>query len=224
MTKSEILNKIDSMILYEKDYDTIDKIMRTTSDKFFVKVLEEIFDGSLFLTDFENIFKDDSYSSIVTNNLEQQKKLREEVLRLLYFRKNILGEEFTVDAINTGLVNPGDVNVPDELRDLYNEELDDKRDAIISELFSSLPYDDDLTRASKLRLLNEYNQGRMDIEDLFLFNRSYIIPIDYNHQVITKEDQDFMKIYNLTDNDMRKIKSLSNFIKKEVVIGGDSNG
>ena len=39
MTRDEMISRVNNLRLYEKDYDTLLKLMNNADDKFFVKVL-----------------------------------------------------------------------------------------------------------------------------------------------------------------------------------------
>jgi hypothetical protein len=60
MTRNDILEKIDNLKLYEKDYDTLLNLLNNADDKFFVKVLEEILNGNLYIQDFERFFENEN--------------------------------------------------------------------------------------------------------------------------------------------------------------------
>ena len=79
MTREEILDAIDELVIYEKDYDVI-RLLDNTDDEFFVKIIEEVVNNNLYFSDFDRMFTDSRYGSIfrtefrVRLNLEQKLK------------------------------------------------------------------------------------------------------------------------------------------------------
>jgi len=214
MTKQEILRKIDELVIYEKDYDTIRFLLNNTTDEFFVKVIEEVLLGNLFFSDFERIFPSGTYETIIKQNLETQDKLRKEIERTIAFRREF-GENsnYTIDLKNTRL----GVFLPDEGTDIYNFYQDEKNNVInnqIYELLETIPTDNDVVRTVKFKIYQALEEGKINKEDFLLFAKDYIVPISFENQVLDKTDIDFMVQNNLTQEQVKKIKSLSLFIKR----------
>jgi len=214
MTKQEMLRKIDELVIYEKDYDTIRFLLNNTTDEFFVKVIEEVLLGNLFFSDFERIFPSGTYETIIKQNLETQDKLRKEIERTIAFRREF-GENsnYTIDLKNTRL----GVFLPDEGTDMYGFYQDEKSNVInnqIYELLETIPTDNDVVRTVKFKIYQALEEGKIDKEDFLLFAKDYIVPISFENQVLDKTDIDFMVQNNLTQEQVKKIKSLSLFIKR----------
>jgi hypothetical protein len=150
MTKKDILRKIDEMVIYEKDYKIIEMLLETTSEKFFVKVLEEVFSGNLFFSDFETVFQDSSYETMLRQNLEIEEKLQKEIKRTLAFRKE-MDSTYTINPLTTRL----GITLPDEtdlVYDYYKEIKNETIQRSISQMFNSLSSDNDLLKASKFKI------------------------------------------------------------------------
>jgi hypothetical protein len=216
MTKQEMLTKIDGLVIYQKDYDVIRVLLNNTSDEFFVKVIEEILLGNLYFSDFERIFPSGTYETIINQNLESQDKLRREIERTIAFRREVENANYNIDLKNTKL----GVFLPDEgseLYDFYEEERVNVIDNQIYELLETIPTDNDLVRTAKFKIYEALKNGDISKEDFLLFAKDYIVPISFEHQVLDKSDINFMIENNLTDEQVKKIKALSLFIKKSEI-------
>jgi hypothetical protein len=216
MTKQKMLTKIDGLVIYQKDYDVIRVLLNNTSDEFFVKVIEEILLGNLYFSDFERIFPSGTYETIIKQNLESQDKLRREIERTIAFRREVENANYNIDLKNTKL----GVFLPDEgseLYDFYEEERVNVIDNQIYELLETIPTDNDLVRTAKFKIYEALKNGDISKEDFLLFAKDYIVPISFEHQVLDKSDINFMIENNLTEEQVKKIKALSLFIKKSEI-------
>jgi hypothetical protein len=216
MTKQEMLTKIDGLVIYQKDYDVIRVLLNNTSDEFFVKVIEEILLGNLYFSDFERIFPSGTYETIIKQNLESQDKLRKEIERTIAFRREVENANYNIDLKNTKL----GVFLPDEgseLYDFYEEERVNVINNQIYELLETIPTDNDLVRTAKFKIYEALENGDISKEDFLLFAKDYIVPISFEHQVLDKSDINFMIENNLTEEQVKKIKALSLFIKKSEI-------
>ena len=218
MTKKEMLDLVDKMPIYEKDYKIINDLLENLDSALFVKIIEEVLEENIFFSDFERIFPDDRYVETLRENFEKQEELRKEISRLVYFRKEILGESFD-ERLNVGLPLPGETS---PYLDFYNDIADEERDIIIRSLFEHDENDSYLVTAAKIGLREKLftQDSGFSKDDLLLFAESYILPLDFRYQVLNKNDKNFMLENNLTDDEMKKIKTLSIFLKrKNEVIG-----
>jgi hypothetical protein len=210
MNKEEILRRIDDMVIYEKDYPVLLNLLENTDDNFFVKVLEEIFNSNLFITDFEVIFSDRQYVETLRNNIEQQEALKQEIERLVDYRKNILGETaYSNNPLTTNLgIEKSSTNNP-----FYNEISTDVRQDLIYQMFST----SNIEASARYKILEAINTPGSGIteSDLLLFKNDYIVPIDPRYQLLTAVDIDFMIKNNLNEDQMKKIKALSVFMKRK---------
>jgi hypothetical protein len=214
MTRSEMLDKIDRMPIYEKDYKVIESLINV-DDRFFVKVMEEILEGNLFFSDFDRIFKDESYASILSRNLEAQDKLRTEIFRLAEFRRQILNDPgYSIDlkTINIGVTktDPGD-----PLNEFYSYERNMAVDNQIYQLLDTISSDNPELVAVKLRIFKALELGQISKEDFLLFAKDYIVPISEEGQVLDRSDVNFMVENGLTEDQMKKLKALSKFIRRK---------
>ena len=196
MTRLELLSFVDSMELTESDYTVLLNLTNATTPKLFTKIIEEIALGNLFINDFKSIYGE-NFKKDIANLIEEQAKLENKVKRLVNFRK----------YINTNFINN---IIVDHTTDDYFEFLkEEKLDLIYTYL-----NDDPLT--TEILLLNGYNMKDRSLEDLvdtFLFSRdNFMIPIQHKDILLNRYDKNFMMNHNMTEDEMRKMKSLVYYI------------
>jgi len=213
---NDFLKKIDAMEIYEKDYETIQNLLNNVDDRLFVKIIEEVINGNLFFSDFERVFQDTKYVDILKANFESQQKLSTELSRLIDFRKNILGEKYYYnDASNTKIgipLQPKDGKYSDFYQTISDETLSE----LYYQLFDVMENDNDIVRASKIRIYETLFQNQQfNKDDLLFFASSYIIPLSYENQTLNGSDITFMTENNLTEDQVKKIKTLSLFLKRD---------
>ena len=92
MNRDQILKGIDNMKnLREKDYDTLDFLLKNTSPRLFTKIIEEILLGNLYISDFESLLSDsqrERYNAII----QQECELVDYISKLTAFREKIYTE------------------------------------------------------------------------------------------------------------------------------------
>jgi hypothetical protein len=216
MTRDEMISRVNNLRLYEKDYDTLLKLMNNADDKFFVKVLEEILNGTLYIQDFERLFEDTKYEEALYQNFENQRRIKTEITRLIDYRKNILNEVYDVEISTTklGLLRPLDTS---SYKDLYNTVDEEVREDLIYQILSVKPNDQAIVRDAKVKFLTAYENGEITHDDILLFAEDHIIPIDYRYQTLNDADNEFMYENKLTEDEMKKIKTLSLFLRRNKV-------
>jgi hypothetical protein len=212
MVRDEMLRAIDDMVLYSEDYKTVSFLMANLEDSLFVKILEEILIGNLFFSDFERILSDSSYSSVLENNLKAQNDLKTELDRLIAFRGST-NQSTTL----LGIYPPGDANLRSFYEIIKNEEVSSQ----IYSLFEVDPSDDDITRVLKVRMFEALQDNEIDENDFLLFAREYILPISIEHQILNNSDRQFAQKNNLSDDQVKKMKALSYFIRRMQYKGGE---
>jgi hypothetical protein len=212
MIRDEMLKAIDDMVLYSEDYKTVSFLMANLEDSLFVKILEEILLGNLFFSDFERILSDSSYAAVLENNLKAQNDLKTELDRLIAFRGST-NQSTTL----LGMYPPADVN----LRSFYETIKDEEVSAQIYNLFEVNPSDNDVTRTLKVRMFEALQASQIDRDDFLLFAREYILPISIEHQILNSNDLQFARKNNLSDDQVKKMKALSYFIRRIPYKGGE---
>lgn len=214
MRKEDLLRAVDRMAVYEKDYEAIRAMMSIGDDKFFVKAIEEIVSGNLLFTDLYRLFADQRYSQALERNLESQENLKKEIERTIAFRREFGPDpEFSIDPETTGI----GVTVQADgstTKAFYDESEQRERSSIIHDLLSADQSDDPVTRQTKLAMYSAFQAGSITEDDLLLFARDYIVPLSYENQVLNGSDLSFMVENNLTQDQMRKIKALSAFLRR----------
>ena len=96
---NDYLTRIDNMQIYEKDYDVLNKLLNLEHD-LFIKILEEILLGTIYISDLEAIFSDDSYKNILSRELEHQKHLKEKQDIIINKLKDMANVRNIVDISN----------------------------------------------------------------------------------------------------------------------------
>jgi hypothetical protein len=209
------LEKIDAIDIYEKDYDTLLNLMNNADSRLFVKILEEFVNGKLDLFTFEKVFSDDSYGLMISQNLEIQANLKKEIERLVIYRRDTLGEQFFLNPEETGLGIPLNYStIFENITDFYNSITDDNADELLYQLFSNSESDDDITRAIKAKIYSEVSGNN----DLLFYSNEYIVPMDPRYQILNKSDEVFMRENNIGEEQMKKIKALSAYLRRGAFI------
>jgi hypothetical protein len=215
MKIKSLINKIDTVNIYEKDYDTLLNLMNNADLRLFTKVVEEFVNGKISLSLFEKVFSNDSYSSIISKNMEVQQKMNEEISRLVQYRRDILGEQYSLDPRITMIGVPiQSISVSDNIESFYETLRSENSFDLIHQLFATVESDDDLTRAIKSKMYSEISGA----SNLLLYSGEFIVPIDFRYQVLTKSDEAFMRENNLNEDQMKKIKALSAYLRRGVFI------
>ena len=244
MTTTEILKAIDSMELYKKDYDVILKLLNYNNPSLFTKILEEVIEGNLFWSDFEEILNTKQYENILESELKNQKELDNMLTNLAKLRNNLGFPELTNENSNFVILDDEKYN------QFYKNEIANIRQELLYELIQPTRNDNILTSACKVRLYNALRNGEIlaknpdmytytenivfdgnnnaheyiSPDDILLFLKSYIIPLDYKMQTLTEFDRTFMHANNLNENEMKKIKSLERLLRYETMKReGDTN-
>ena len=212
MRRDEMIKRIDNLQIHEKDYDTLLNLLNNADDRFFVKVLEELLEGNLYLQDFERIFSDNRYENVLEQNLMTQRNLQKEIQRLIDYRTNILKEVYDIDSF-------GKLGIPRQINGSFYDSLYETLDAeikddLIYQLLEVSPQDTEIIRDSKIKILSKFTSGEVSRNDILLFANSHIIPIAYEYQTLNNADNEFMYERGLTEEQMKKIKALATFFRR----------
>jgi hypothetical protein len=203
--KERIINWVNSLTLYEKDYDTLLMLLQT-NDRFFVRVMIELSKGNLILSDFETVIGGPAYDSIVESNFVVSKKIQEDL-------ELILGANDAIGWTNTELnksIYEGLLVSPDK-----TELIEEVRDDELYDFFKNTPEASLLFRLHKDKMINLFNNGDVDADFLNLYVGIPVIPINYNDINLTEEDKLFALSKGISINEMKKIKSLSYYYKSK---------
>lgn len=196
MTRNELLNSVDNLILREKDYDTFLKLVTYATPKLFTKIYEEIVLGNLYIKDFEPIFDEDA-NELRVDYIEMQDKIQNQYINMYKLRKQV-DESLTLEKYNQDqkIVKKSDDKDTFEKMNLAASMIDSLDTTFEKEL------------ALSLYNLIEENPDIM----LASPNEKFYIAIDFNNIVIDDYDKEYMRINGLSEDEMKKIKSIANYI------------
>lgn len=196
MTRNELLNSVNNLILREKDYDTFLKLVTYATPKLFTKIYEEIVLGNLYIKDFEPIF-DENANELRVDYIEMQNKIQNQYINMYKLRKQV-DESLTLEKYNQ------DQKIV--------KKLDDKDTFEKMNLAASMIDSLDTTFEKELAL-SLYNLIEEN-PDLMLAspNEKFYVAIDFDNIVIDDYDKEYMRINGLSEDEMKKIKSIANYI------------
>ena len=242
-TYTEMMEYIDNVVLHEREYDAIRLLLDNSDPRFFTKILEEIVDGNLFWTDFYPLLDIPEYRDRLKVTFESQRKLAYNIKNFTEFRKTInMSEEPTHNNIGisvgeTGYDTLAENDHENRLYDLLQYSANDNIFSIsckkaiynavenyrylISDENTQINNDANINSFGELKYGENY-YDYLDPMDILFSQDDIIIPIEYEHQVITAHDRDFMMEHNMSEDEMKKIKALSMFLKKNSNRGGDA--
>lgn len=196
MTRNELLNSVDNLILREKDYDTFLKLVTYATPKLFTKIYEEIVLGNLYIKDFEPIF-DENANELRVDYIEMQDKIQNQYINMYKLRKQV-DESLTLEKYNQDqkIVKKSDDNDTFEKMNLAASMIDSldttfEKDLALS-LYNLIEENPDLMLASP--------------------NEKFYVAIDFDNIVIDDYDKEYMRINGLSEDEMKKIKSIANYI------------
>lgn len=196
MTRNELLNSVNNLILREKDYDTFLKLVTYATPKLFTKIYEEIVLGNLYIKDFEPIF-DENTNELRVDYIEMQAKIQNQYINMYKLRKQV-DESLTLEKYNQDqkIVKKSDDKDTFEKMNLAASMIDSLDTTFEKEL------------ALSLYNLIEENPDIM----LASPNEKFYVAIDFNNIVIDDYDKEYMRINGLSEDEMKKIKSIANYI------------
>lgn len=196
MTRNELLNSVNNLILREKDYDTFLKLVTYATTKLFTKIYEEIVLGNLYIKDFEPIF-DENTNELRVDYIEMQDKIQNQYINMYKLRKQV-DESLTLEKYNQDqkIVKKSDDKDTFEKMNLAASMIDSLDTTFEKEL------------ALSLYNLIEENPDIM----LASPNEKFYVAIDFNNIVIDDYDKEYMRINGLSEDEMKKIKSIANYI------------
>jgi hypothetical protein len=213
MTKSELIDKVNGLAIYENDYKVLRAMLDMGDDKLLVVILEEIARGRLRFTDLYPIINNGKYEQTLAQNLESQEALRREIERTIAFRKKVEDPSFSIDPARTGIgvtVQAAD----SKLGEFYSSEESRERSELIFDMLNPDENDDIVKRTAKLKLYESLKSEQFTQEDILLFARDYIVPVSYGSQVLNKSDISFMLREGISEGEMKKLKALSLFLRR----------
>lgn len=196
MTRNELLNSVNNLILREKDYDTFLKLVTYATPKLFTKIYEEIVLGNLYIKDFEPIF-DENTNELRVDYIEMQDKIQNQYINMYKLRKQV-DESLTLEKYN---------------QDQKTVKKSDDKDTFEKMNLAASMIDSLDTTFEKELALSLYNLIEEN-PDIMLAspNEKFYVAIDFNNIVIDNYDKEYMRINGLSEDEMKKIKSIANYI------------
>lgn len=214
----KLFAEIDNLPIYKRDFDVISSILDSGDPKLFSVIMESVIRGDLYWSDFEKILENTNYNDFVLKSLESQNKIKEELSRMSALRSDMLTDRLPPKFIALGKSTD---NTTKE-NEAYDIESSNMRDNILYELSRISEKDTDLSILCKLRLYNyilNYENNidtdeKINPDDIFLFINDLLIPIDSRYQVLDSTDKLFMSENNLSEEEMKKYKSVAFFLRQ----------
>lgn len=249
MNREQILNGIDNMTnLREKDYATIDFLLKNTSPRLFTKIIEEILLGNLYISDFESLLSDsqrEKYNAII----QQEAELVDYMAKLTKFRSDVHNQSKTyidtkakpirenkdyTEEQKTALIaditkkHEIPVYIPNEIYEANNEYKDFVKDNILLSLFESEHSDNAILKEIKLELYKKiYEENNTKLKEAIIVapneKNDILIPISYYRVMLDSFDIEYMKEHNISEEEMKKIKSMMLFLSNKYPEKGDGN-
>lgn len=258
MNREQILNGIDNMTnLREKDYATIDFLLKNTSPRLFTKIIEEILLGNLYISDFESLLSDsqrEKYNAII----QQEAELVDYMAKLTKFRSDVHDQSKTyidtkakpirenkdyTEEQKTALI--ADITkkheippyIPNEIYDANDEYKAFVKDNILLSLFESEHSDNAILKEIKLELYKKiYEENNTTLKNSIIVSpyikndeennekkNDILIPISYYRVMLDSFDIEYMKEHNISEEEMKKIKSMMLFLSNKYPEKGDGN-
>lgn len=249
MNRDQILKGIDNMKnLREKDYDTLDFLLKNTSPRLFTKIIEEILLGNLYISDFESLLSDsqrERYNAII----QQECELVDYISKLTSFREKIYTETQNY-GINKAdkIIEAGDYtdeqkkeiykdninkyDIPVYIsNEIYNADDDYKsfiKDNVLLSLFESENSDNAILKEIKLELYKKiYEENNTKLKNAIIVSpnkdNDILIPISYHRVILDSFDIEYMKEHNISEEEMKKIKSMMLFLSNKYPQEGKNN-
>lgn len=214
-----ILDSIDNLPIYKKDFDIIQEIINKGDPKLFSVILESVINGDLYWSDFEKILVHTNYNNFVLNTLESQKEMSEELFKMAALRNSIIGDSWSTPK---GIALGEHTDNTESETAIYNLEYKRNRDNILYEITQINENDNELSILCKIRLYNyitnyihgDKSDNSLNPDDIFLFINDLLIPVDSRYQVLDATDIMFMNEHNLTEDQMKKYKATAFFLRK----------
>lgn len=238
----EILNEIDQMDLYEYDYKIIDKLLASGNNKLFTKILEEVLDGNLYWSDFDEYLSNTEYPKMLEENLQNQEKLYKKLQLFIDFKKNIDSNYQYTNDNDLMYLKGNNINSEDD--EFYDNEVIRFKENMLYRILTISPKDNEISLALKNILYNAirnyeiYKEDQssyvfedgyvspvgsedkydvLDYNSILLFLHDLIIPLNYENQQLDEFDKDYMLKNNLNEEQMKQFKSLSMILKRDMI-------
>lgn len=201
--KDIIIRWISNLVIYEKDYETLNLLLENTNNEFFIRIMSELAHGNILIEDLEPILGGEAYDKYISDELLNVQDIEEQLMLIL---------------------NANDVLSPHELSDKYRKEIyenfiilnEDNEDIIeevsseeIYSFFNNVPESSYLHRINKEKIRKLYEDGIINKNFLNIYLSVPIVPINYQNVILNNEEIKYAHSKDISINEMKKIKSLS---------------
>ena len=213
---NKIKSFVDNETITSNKYDIIVNLL-SADNSLFSKIIEEVKNNNLIYLDFYRIFDDiPQFNKTIENSLSAQDKLNTEYT-LLYNRLHELGlmaenerlsnlstvKQFINSETGHTSYSVTDVEKQNILYSLFAEDLTDP----FKNLYKSLMLQD---------IVKNINNGDNEaVRNMLLSFQDFMVPVDYNHVVLNNNDEQFRVDNGLTEDEMKKLKSVSAWIAEK---------
>lgn len=217
-TRNELVDYIDSLVITEDNYDNLLNLVQNCDDALFTKIMEELKNGNLVLNDFIRKFSENDEFEQIINSQEKTYKehmmLRNRLIELTNFYKEALKMNNYTKFLETdklpNLITTYENKTSDKVNYSANEI---ERQNIILSLINKYTRDP-LEDAYKTTMLEKVlNSDDTDfIDSMLLSFHDFVVPVDFDHVYLSEYDKNFALENGLTDDDVKKMKSLAAFL------------
>ena len=196
MTKEQLIQEANNLILREKDFKTLLFLVKSCSPKLFTKIFEEILLGNLYISDFEPIYTT-NVSDIIAESIEIQNKIEKQYKNMLSLRESNNRDKFKQEQkIFANILN----------EEKLSAEVAFQKKNYLSYFLQKMD-----PRIPKELAIKIYNNFDSNINSLLLETNNYNIPLEMNDIILDIFDYEYMRENNIPEDQMKKIKALANF-------------
>lgn len=218
--RQEVLcNSIDNMPIYTEDYASILNLINNMPDALFAKLMDEVIpdndDTSTaidyeLLRDFAEAVDSKDFQTKIAACIENQDKLYFEYTNLMTLIKQY---EIVTDGDKQTLLQ---LAATDEMAYKADDTMSlSLRDIDKQNIITSLLTNEETSGLENIylnKILSNVMLGDTNtIDSLVLSNHEFLVPVDMRYIIITDNDRIYMRLNNITDDEMKKIKSLAVF-------------
>ena len=199
--QQEILEYIDNMVIYDEDYDNIQYLVENMDDSLFLKVMDEVVEANDY-----NVFRLFTRALALNNynitklkkNLQTQDELYNEYTLLLKYLQTELNDYNNYKLKALAVIN--------------NEIIDKAKADIVLDFITT----DNTTSIEEftykkiiLSKLLDPNSRNDILDAILLSSHEYLVPVDKRFIELTDNDKKFMELNNVSENEMKHIKSIA---------------
>lgn len=210
-----LMEFVDNMNLYEEDGKTLINLINNTEDKLFVTIMEHIMLGNLYISDFDEVFSHEYYGNDIGEEIKSQDSISTRLERIITFKEEIMNLTISnYEKLQKIAVTETSRNFTSS--ESFNDLIEERYLDFIDTIKNKIHQNTDLTTAIKLKMLDNLDTlsgSEEDIQSMLLSADDYVMPLQYDDQVLNDLDKEYMEINNIPESTMKKIKSLATFFR-----------